>query len=193
MPKIIELRVLLKPEIIAFSFLPWIILGIDDYFENNNRKSLLLSFFPLSLILTSKGSISGMIIIFIFIRYVLKLRDKKIKEILISLLIFFVLCFAVGYENYNFHESSFFDISVLDNYKNIASIGFLTNLNMANLLFSPTFGTQNNSFIGITLLDFFGDYYNVNLGSIYNYFYYNQINIFENIVKRFILGIMLSY
>ena len=180
-PKIIELRVLLKPEIIAFSFLPWIILGIDDYFENNNKKSLLLSFFPLSLILTSKGSISGMIIIFIFIRYVLKLRHKELREIMVFLLIFFVLCLSVGYENYNFHDTSFFGIKVLDNYKNVASIGFLTNLNLTNLITSPTFGSQNDSFIGITLLDLFGDYYNVNLGSNNNYFYYNQINIFESI------------
>ncbi len=183
-PKIIELRVLLKPEIVTFSFLPWIILGIDDYFQNDNKKSLFLSFFPLSLILTSKGSVSGMIIIFIFIMYVLKLRHKKIKEIAVFALVFFVLCLGVGYENYTFHDSSFFDITVLDNYKNVASIGFLTNLNMVDLLFSPTFGTQNDSFIGITLLDLFGDYYKVNLASNDNYFIYNQINIFESIDKK---------
>ena len=54
-PKIIEMRVLLKPEILVFAFLPWIVLGMDEYFYENKRKSLILSLFPLSLLLTSKG------------------------------------------------------------------------------------------------------------------------------------------
>ena len=60
----------MKPEIIAFTLLPWIILGIEKYFTSNNTKVLFLSLFPMALLVTSKGSIAGMILVFIFLKYV---------------------------------------------------------------------------------------------------------------------------
>ncbi len=180
MPKLIEMRVLMKPEIIAFSFLPWIILGIDNYFKNNDRSILFFSLLPISILITSKGSIAGMILFFLFLKYISKITKDNFKELLIFLIIFVVLCIGIGYENYTVHELSFFNITVSDNYQNVANTGFLTNLNISDLILSPKLGFHNNSFLGITLLDTFGDYYKVNLGSKDNYFAYYQINFFEN-------------
>ena len=179
-PKIIEMRIIMKPEIIAFALLPWIILGIDNYFINNNTKVLFLSLFPLALLVTSKGSIAGMILVFIFLKYVKRISKKNIKQLLFFLILFLLLCLGVGYENYSFYGSSFFDITVSSDYENQASIGFLTNLNILDLIFSPKLGYHNESFLGITLLDLFGDYYMVNLGSEDNYFVYNQTSIYQN-------------
>ena len=123
-PKIIEMRVLLKPEILVFALLPWIIIGIDSYFELNNRKSLVLSLFPLALLITAKGSIAGMVLIFLFIRYVSKINKENIKELLIILIVFGIICIGVGFENYNINELSFFEVTTTENYKNVADISF---------------------------------------------------------------------
>jgi len=190
-PKIIEMRVLLKPEILVFALLPWIIIGIDSYFELNNRKSLVLSLFPLALLITAKGSIAGMVLIFLFIRYVSKINKENIKELLIILIVFGIICIGVGFENYNINELSFFEVSTTENYKNVADISFLYNINFWDLYFSPTLGSHNNSFLGITLLDTFGDYFSVNLKSKDNYFTYYQTKPFNNF-SRFHLELFLA-
>tara|TARA_B100001250_G_scaffold67363_1_gene53878 strand:+ start:156 stop:1895 length:1740 start_codon:yes stop_codon:yes gene_type:complete len=190
-PKVIEMRVLLKPEILVFCFLPWIILGINNYFNLNDKKSLILSLFPLSLLITSKGSIAGMVIIFLFINYISKVSKKNIKELIIFFLLFIIFCIGVGFENYSINELSFFEVSTTSNYDNIASIDFLYKINFWDLYFSPVLGSHNDSFIGITLLDTFGDYFAVNLKSKDNYFTYYEINPFENF-SRYHLELILA-
>tara|TARA_B100000886_G_scaffold232373_1_gene162336 strand:+ start:5231 stop:7042 length:1812 start_codon:yes stop_codon:yes gene_type:complete len=179
-PKIIEMRVLLKPEIIGFAFLPWLILGIDDYFENNKILSLIISLFPLSLLVTSKGSIAGMILLFMVLKYIKNINVDNFKILIILFVLFLIICIGVGFENFEISNLSFFEVVTSDNYQNKAEISFLTNINIYDLIFNPEIGYHNNSFIGITLLDTFGDYYKVNLGSEDNYFVYNKVNFFEN-------------
>ncbi len=190
-PKVIEMRVLLKPEILVFSFLPWIILGINNYFNLNDKKSLILSLFPLSLLITSKGSIAGMVIIFLLVNYIPKINKKNIKELIVFFLIFLIFCIGVGFENYNINELSFFEVSTTSNYDNVANIEFLYKINFWDLYFSPVLGSHNDSFLGITLLDTFGDYFAVNLKSKDNYFTYYQINPLENF-SRYHLELILA-
>ena len=179
-PKIVEMRVLLKPEILVFAFLPWIILGIDDFFENDNRNSLILALFPVSLLLTSKGSIAGMVTIFLLIKYFKKINKGNFKEILIIFLLFLFILFGVGYENYNHTEKNFFEVTTTENYDNVAPVSFIYNLNFWDIYFSPQLGSHNDSFTGITLLDTFGDYYKVNIGSADNYYFYYQLDFFKD-------------
>ena len=190
-PKIIEMRVLLKPEIIVFMFLPWIILGIDNYFKFDNKKSLILSIFPLSLLITSKGSIAGMVIIFLALKYISKINKENIKDLLVILLIFVLICVGVGFENFNINNLSFFEVTTTENYNNVASISFLYKVNFWDLYFSPVLGSHNDSFIGITLLDTFGDYFFVNLKSKDNYFTYYQTEPFDNF-SRYHLELLLA-
>ena len=179
-PKIIEMRVLLKPEILVFSFLPWIILGVDNYFKNKNAKFLFLSMFPLSILLTSKGSITAMVTIFIFFKYLKKINKKNIKELFISLILLIVIIFCISYENFNYTNYNFLEFTTSENYDNRADISFLYTLNFWDLFFSPNLGSHNNSSIAITLYDTFGDYYEVNIYNLDNYFSYYQDFFFQN-------------
>ena len=192
-PKIIEMRVLLKPEILVFTFLPWIVLGMDEYFYENKRKSLVLSLFPLSLLLTSKGSVTGMVIIFLLFKYLKKINKNNVKELLIIFFILLLVLLGVGYENYNYTDKNFFEVTTTPNYDNVAELEFIYNLNFWDFYFSPVLGSHNDSFIGITLLDTFGDYYKVNINSPDNYFSYYQLNLFEDktIVDGFEYGLFL--
>ncbi len=185
-PKIIEMRILLKPEILVFALLPWIIIGINNYFQFKDRKFLFLSLFPLSLLLTAKGSIAGMVILFLLLMYKSKVSKQNIKELLIFLIIFLIMCFALGFENYNANEISFFEVSTTSNYDNVAEFSFLYNLNFWDFYFSPVLGSHNDSFLGITLLDTFGDYFLVNLKSKDNYFTYYQVEPFESFNRQHI-------
>lgn len=65
-PTVLEMRLLMKPEILAFSVLPWIILCFDNYFKNFQIKYLITGLIYLSIILTLKGSIVAMVGLFLF-------------------------------------------------------------------------------------------------------------------------------
>ena len=47
-------RLIMKPEIIVFCFLPWVFIGIDNYFNNQKKLNLILVAPLLSLLVTSK-------------------------------------------------------------------------------------------------------------------------------------------
>ena len=181
-PKVIEMRVLMKPEITAFAFLPWIIISCEKYFYNKEKKYLILSTLPLSLLLTSKPSIAGMVGLFLLIKFYNKINLSLIKESGMILLLLLILCFGLGFENYSANEVHIFDTlneegGYLDN---TASVSFLFKINQEELYNSPEFGHHNNSLLGITFLDTFGDYYKVNLKSEDSYFTYYQRNPFSN-------------
>jgi hypothetical protein len=178
-PKIIEMRVLLKPEILVFSFLSWIILGIDCYFEQNKKVPFVLSLFPLSLLLTSKGSVAGMVMIFLFFKYLKKINKKNIKELILIFFLFVLILTGISYENFTQTNKNFFEVSTTENYQNVAELNFIYNLNFWDLYFAPELGSHNDSFIGITLFDTFGDYYKVNINSTDHYFQYYHLNFFD--------------
>ena len=193
LPKIIEMRVLLKPEILVFAFLPWIVIGIDQFFYNNKRKSLIFSLFPLSILLTSKGSVAGMVTIFLLLKYFKNINKNNIKELLIVFIILISILLGVGYENYDYTDKNFFEVTTTENYDNVAELEFIYNLNFWDFYFSPELGSHNDSFLGITLLDTFGDYYKVNINSPDNYFSYYQMNLFKDktVIDGFEYGLFL--
>ena len=79
-PQTIGLLVTLKPEILAFSLLTWSIYFIEKYFSKKDNTYLYILILPLSLLVTTKGSVTGMVGLFFLIKYVkkIKLIDKGI-------------------------------------------------------------------------------------------------------------------
>ncbi len=177
-PKVIEMRVLLKPEIIAFAFLPWLIISFDNYFKYEDKKYLYFSIFPLSLIATSKPSISGMVAFFLILKFRSKVNKDVLKNTFLIFLLFLFICLGLGFENYNANGNNFFGSFIEEGgvYDNVANIVFIFKVNQADFYYSPELDYHNDSLLGITLLDTFGDYYKVNLKSDDNYFIYNEIN-----------------
>ena len=64
-PQTIYLRAVMKPEILAFAFIPWVLLNIEKYILDHKIQNLLFAIPFLSLIINSKGSVAGMLIIYL--------------------------------------------------------------------------------------------------------------------------------
>ena len=95
----------------------------------------------------------------------------------------FIIFFCVLYlENYILNDIHLFDHRASDpqNYDFRASISFLTHINRFDFYYFPIYEYHNNSFIGITVLDTFGDYFNLYFDSDKSFFNYDEQQIFSN-------------
>ena len=174
------MRAQLKPEVIAFGLLPWILLGLENYFEKPSIKSFLVPLFPMTILLNTKGSITGMVALFLFLSFFKKLKKNLLKHIIS----FFILSFSfllLFSENRSVNEYSVFEqnnLSRQPQYDNSADLDFLTNINKWDFYYFPIFPYHNNSAIGITLLDSYGDYFNVYTNYDENLFIYEKSDLF---------------
>ena len=180
-PAVLVLRLLMKPEILAFSLLPWIILTFDIYFKNFKIKYLITGSILLSIALSLKGSIVAMLGLFLFFKYVNKIFSNLSKfPIIIGS---FSLIFALVYfENFliNGNHLLYYDAFFYDNYQYKASINFLHHINKWDFYYFPVRNYHNNSLIGITLLEIFGDYFRLSFNSDVNLTFYDRLNFFQD-------------
>jgi len=157
------MRSILKPEIFAFCLLPWIIIGLDKYFKNISIKNFLHLVIPLSVLLTIKGSITGMVIIFLLIRYFKHIRSNF--KIHFSCFLILLSCFAlISYENNDVNNYSILEHNLSEEsgkYDNVAPLSFVYNIHKWDFYYNPVYPYHNDSLIGITLIDTFGDYFNI--------------------------------
>ena len=166
LPLSFQLRLTMKPEILAFAVLPFVILFYEKYLKSKNIYDLIALATTTSVILTLKASITGMILTIFGIKLLSDL--KKIKLSKISTLIFIIICFAsaISYENYSISNYSMFERSELsdyfdeDEYDNRVSPDVFFNINLQDLILNPENNFHADSLIGITLIDTFGDYFN---------------------------------
>lgn len=159
-PPIYGGRLIMKPEILVFCFLPWIFIGIDNYFKNKNKINLILVAPLLSLLVTSKGTIAMMMFFSLLYLYFHDIKKLNLKDLLIPLTFFTVLSTLLYSENSNINSVSLLSHQELDQYLFKAPISFLLNINFNDLIFDPFRNEHANSLIGITLIDLFGDYFN---------------------------------
>ena len=159
-PPTIYMILNMKPEILAFSTLPWSLFLIFKFIETSDIKFIYLSLFPNLVLLTSKGTIIasvGLIYAYILLKNYKTFNSKQFYKF-ISLSIFLIS--IIFYENYIANSKFILDHENLNPlYQNTASFSFLWNINFDNLLFNPFSNFHANSFLGIILLDTFGDYF----------------------------------
>lgn len=166
LPLSLQLRLTMKPEILAFAVLPFVIIFYEKYLKSKNIYDLLGLATTTSVILTLKASISGMILIIFSIKLLANL--KKINVGKISILILIITCFvsAISYENYSISNYSMFERSELsdyfdqDEYNNRVTPDVFFNINLQDLILNPDKNYHADSLVGITLIDTFGDYFN---------------------------------
>ena len=166
MPISIAQRIVFKPEILAFALFPWVLFLLEKFFQTRDKWSLFTAG-SLSLILFSqKGSIFAMTIFVLILYYTakfLQLRDKKnIFLILFPLLVCFVLLFQ---ENSQLNQKNIFDIESISQreaqYDNKGSLSLLYKVNPKALIYLPYKNRHNFSAVHITVLDSFGDYFDL--------------------------------
>ena len=139
-PAAIIMRVWMKPEILAFALLPWIILYCDNYFKDRKLRDLIFTIVPLCLVLQTKGSIFGMVSLFLFFKYIKKIIENK--DLIFKVSIIFILFFGILYfENYSLNNIHLFDHRASDpeNYNFRASFSFLTHINRLDFYYFPVF------------------------------------------------------
>ena len=78
-PTALYLRLTMKPEIMAFAILPWLFIVFTYYFEKSNNFNTYILIIFLSVSLTIKGSITGMVLLsllFLYGKKLIRLRDN---------------------------------------------------------------------------------------------------------------------
>ncbi len=172
-------RLIMKPEILAFAFLPWIIVAIDNYLENQNYFSLIYASLLLSIIATSKGTVALITFVSLGILYFSKINLFKIKNIVIPGFVFLLSFYFLYSENVSVNTISFFTHEEQDSYLFKASPSFLYTINFADLYTNPYRNTHANSLIGITLIDLFNDYFNRYWEHPRSIFVIDRVNLFD--------------
>ena len=177
-PPIYGGRLIMKPEMLVFCFLPWIFLCIDDYFENKSKLSLFLVSPLLSVLVTSKGTIAMIICTALLYLYYEKINYIKVKDFIFPFIVFFIFSGLLYYENLNINTVSIFNHQELEQYLFTAPISFIYNINLLELVENPFRNAHANSLIGITLIDLFGDYFERYWDHNRSLFFQNRSEIF---------------
>ena len=154
-PPLVGLRMILKPEIIAFAFLPWLIYLIVLYKKTFQKKYLVLLLPIIGILISLKSSISlmiGLIILIFFGKTVLR------KEILLLGAGSAVIMSLLVFESYQVTNIFIWDHKTPMGYDFKAPLSFLYNLNI-EIWRNPFRDSQATSMWGILLLDTFGDYW----------------------------------
>ena len=165
LPVSVALRIVFKPEIITFALLPWIVLCIEKYKHTKKVTYIYLAIPLITASVSSKGSIAAMLLVSIFLIYFKEIITLGLKNTLISLAILFSFLLPIFNEDSKSNGLSIVQLesgsSTNSNYDFKAPKSFVYKLNSYQLVSSPIKNKHADSFIGITLLDTFGDYYDL--------------------------------
>jgi hypothetical protein len=162
-PTAFYFRLTMKPEIMAFAILPWIFVLFVYYFNHRSSSITSLLVILLSVCLTIKGSITGMILLSLPLLYrkkLLKLKDNLYLfcgTFAFSSLFIYFNFFLTG--KFLFGRPTVVDQSLVNRWNNTADLSFFTNIDFTNLYENPFKHLHSDSFVSITLLDTLADYF----------------------------------
>lgn len=158
-------RIVFKPEILAFALLPWILFCIEIYKSEKRIRYLYFSLPIVAICLTLKGNILVIISVYLVATNLNLIAKLKKTHILSLLAILFILMSFLTIENSSVNNKGLLDVqsgATLDekyNYK--APLSIIYNISLFNLVTSPIKHDHAESFIGITLLETSGDYFDL--------------------------------
>lgn len=181
-PVAIAMRIYFKPEILAFSLLPWIIFCLECIKLKINKNKYLLALVPLLVsILSLKGSITTMVAIFLIIYYLKIILKTKVKELLVISIFFIILFITLNYENFTANGNNLLQVqsgaTLRENYDNKAPLNVFYHFDLKTTLTLPIKHYHANSFASITLLDTFGDYFDLNWDNDSSQLFKNRNNL----------------
>ena len=182
-PPAISLRLVFKPEILAFSLFPWIIYLIEIFKKTKQKGYLFMAIPLLVLVLTTKGNILVIVCLYLLI------SNYKIFSLLnfssiLSLTIFLLIMFSLlTIENYVSNGRNILDIqsgaSLESNYDFKAPKSIIYNTNLYKLFSSPIKHNHADSFIAITLLETNGDYFDLYWDNDATQYFKSRLKIFS--------------
>lgn len=159
LPTSIELRVTLKPEILAFAAFGWLLYYIDLINEQKKPVYFINLIFLFSLVITSKISIALFISIILFLN-AFQNNKKLLNQINLKHIILFLLIITgLLFENFKLNNQFITTIKHEEKYNNTADINFFQSFNSDEFIDNPNKYFFYNSFLGITLFDTFNDFF----------------------------------
>ena len=159
-PPLQSLKLAMKPEILLFSLLPWLIFLLKNYLDDENHISLIVAIIPTVLIGLSKGTgfaITSLFLLYVFFEILIKLNLKQFLGIFVIFLIFLT---PVMFENYEVNNTHFLTRNdITENYKNRASLDILLKNDRGKTFQTPFGEIDISTVFGVTLLDTFDDHF----------------------------------
>ena len=189
-PPMLATRLIFKPEILCFSLLPWVLFLIKKYEEQKDYKYLLISIPLLSIIVNSKATVSLMIFIYLILNYTHLLKINK-RELIVIFILGTIFTAGIFIESQSHNSLYTFQHQSPEGYKNNAEMSFAYNIDPVKIYTNPFSNNHKDSFIGITLLDTFGDYFNIYWNNDESGFKQNR-HVLNNSKDRAHIGILLT-
>ena len=159
-PPLQSLKLAMKPEILIFSLLPWLIFLLKNYLDDENHISLIVAIIPTVLIGLSKGTgfaITSLFLLYVFFEILIKLNLKQFLGIFVIFVIFLT---PIMYENYEVNNTHFLTRKdITENYKNRASLDILLKNDRGKTFQTPFGEIDISTVFGVTLLDTFDDHF----------------------------------
>ena len=159
-PPLQSLKLAMKPEILIFSLLPWLIFLLKNYLDDENHISLIVAIIPTVLIGLSKGTgfaITSLFLLYVFFEILIKLN---LKQFLGIFFIFVIFLTPIMYENYEVNNTHFLTRNdITENYKNRASLDILLKNDRGKTFQTPFGEIDISTVFGVTLLDTFDDHF----------------------------------
>ena len=194
-PQAIYMRAVMKPEILCFAMLPWCLYFIEKYLIKKNLVFLFFAIPFLVVIINTKASAAGMVLLYLLFSYFKILKNLKLKQIIILFFVFVLLVALIQIENFNITKTLPFDRPYDSEFDYKANYSILFRFSPTEIFRSPFFdfdyqqnyySKNSQSVINLIILDSFGDYFNQLFDSEINYFSKNRKNFLVNDSEIFI-------
>jgi len=181
-PPSISMRLVFKPEILAFALLPWIIYLLEKYLDSKDIKNLIFSIPLIVSIISIKGNVLVIISIYLFISYFRIFINVPKKSLIYLSLVILISFITLSLENNSANGKTILDIqsgsAIEENYNFKAPRSIVYKTDMYGLISSPIKHNHADSFIGITLLETSGDYFDLYWDNNATEFFKNRKKIF---------------
>ena len=181
-PPSISMRLVFKPEILAFALLPWIIYLLEKYLDSKDIKNLIFSIPLIVSIISIKGNVLVIISIYLFFSYFRIFINVPKKSLIYLSLVVLISFITLSLENNSANGKTILDIqsgsAIEENYNFKAPRSIVYKTDMYGLISSPIKHNHADSFIGITLLEISGDYFDLYWDNNATEFFKNRKKIF---------------
>ncbi len=179
-PPLLALRITMKPEILVYALFPVLLIHIEKFKNTKQVPNLILAFLTLALIISTKGTFFAMFPIFLIFLYRDFIKELGIKAILLLAVLFSIIATPIFIENYITNENSILSRASYEKYDNKASLNILYKNPVGKSRQIGGFTLDENTLIGIALLDTFSDHF--------NFYWDKDISLFNKHRKNIILA-----
>ncbi len=192
-PPLQSLKLSMKPEVLMFALLPWLIFLLKLFLSEGKNIYLYSSIIPFLLIITSKGTGLAICILFVLFVFYEILKKLEIKKILLFTLISLLLLVPILLENNKVNDNYFLERNdITENYRNKASLDIIYRNPEGRLISTPFGNIHSSTVLGVTLLDTFDDYFLLDWNKDVSLFKNFRKNIINPSQENFLLKIDLK-